>query len=80
MNKPVLKPETVYTIYMGEDGGCRCGCVGEYASRGEPIFEKRLKRFQKMWETYEPQQDDIYGDYLNISYGNNRAMTVYFKE
>jgi hypothetical protein len=78
MLKPELDISKVTKIYLGKDRACRCGCAGEYVSRGEPKFEKRLNRFAKMWCEYTPEKDDVYGNYLNVSYGQNRALTVYF--
>lgn len=69
--------EDITRIYIGTEG-CRCGCRGEYAEPGDPIFEKRVKRFLKMWKDYTPQAHDVDTSYKNISYGNNRVMTVYF--
>lgn len=74
----------VTKIYMGRDRVCRCGCAGEYVSRGKQghlaeKFDKRVARFAKMWAEYIPDpKDDIGDNYLNISYGKNRALTVYF--
>jgi hypothetical protein len=68
----------VTKIYLGKDRCCRCGCGGEYVERGEPIFEKRLRRFAAKWATYEPKEYDDDENYLNLSYGNDRALTVYF--
>jgi len=73
-----FKAENVTRIYLGQDRICRCGCKGSYVERGEPLFDKRIKRFAKMWSTYTPGQHDVYTDYMNVSYGNDRAMTVYF--
>lgn len=72
-------PANVKSIYLGRDKICRCGCAGDYVERGEPKFEQRLKRFAKMWCTYIPQKHDyVEGEYINVSYGKDRAMTVYF--
>jgi hypothetical protein len=76
--KPTFTAENVTRIYLGADNACRCGCKGDYQDRGDPLFEKRVKRFAKMWETYQPGDDDLGGFYLNLSYGNDRALTVYF--
>lgn len=83
-----IKTERVTQIYMGRDKVCRCGCHGEYVRRGEPMFEQRLKRFLKMAETYDFEKNvspssgmplDYCQDvYLNISYGKDRAITLYF--
>lgn len=68
----------VTKIYLGKDRYCRCGCGGEYVERGDFIFETRLQRFAKMWCEYTPDVSDVSDTYLNISYGQNRALTVYF--
>ena len=70
--------EKVTQIYLGKDRHCRCGCGGEYVKPGENKFNVRIERFAKMWENYQAKEDDISGSYLNISYGRNRAITVYF--
>lgn len=76
MNLDVTK---VTKIYLGRDRVCRCGCAGEYVNRGTPKFDSRLKRFAKLWCDYAPQKDDVLeNEYLNVSYGKDRAMTVYF--
>lgn len=70
----------VTKIYMGRDRVCRCGCAGEYVSRGERNFDSRLKRFEKMLCTYELSKDDMFeGVFINVSYGKDRALTVYFR-
>lgn len=70
--------EAVTRIYLGQDRVCRCGCKGEYANRGEPLFDRRVKRFARMWASYTPTDDDVGSNYLNVSYGEDRALTVYF--
>lgn len=69
----------VTKIYLGTDRHCRCGCGGEYVYRGQPIFEKRLARFAKKLSDYTPSKFDVEWNYVNVSYGNNRALTVYFE-
>lgn len=82
-----INTSKVKQIYLGRDKICRCGCHGEYVSRGEPMFEKRLNRFLKMAKTYDFEKnispggqtlDYVQNVYLNISYGKDRAMTLYF--
>ena len=70
--------EAVTRVYLGQDRACRCGCKGSYAERGTPAFDKRLKRFARMWASYTPSRDDVDTSFLNLSYGENRALTVYF--
>lgn len=82
-----INVDRIKQIYMGRDKICRCGCHGEYVARGMPMFEKRLDRFLKMAKTYDFEKNvnpngtpiDYCQDvYLNISYGKDRALTVYF--
>jgi len=68
----------VTQIYMGRDKICRCGCAGEYVKAGDPMFEKRLNRFIAKWADYTPGEHDVDASYLNLSYGKDRALTVYF--
>ena len=67
-------------IYMGLDHHCRCGCGGEYAGVGDTKFLPRVKRFYKMLAAATEADVDTTADYVNVSYGNNRAMTIYFTE
>ena len=74
----IIDKNKITKIYMGRDRICRCGCAGEYVERGDPMFDLRLKRFIRMAETYTVCQDDIGDNYINLSYGQDRALTVYF--
>lgn len=77
-----FKAESATRVYLGRDRICRCGCAGEYVETESPKFSKRLARFMKMAESYQfcdtPDQPDVGDNYLNISYGKDRALTVYF--
>lgn len=75
-----IDPTTVTKIYIGRDKVCRCGCAGSYVRSDEEssLFKIRLNRFVKMLSSYTPSVGDIGTNFLNISYGNDRAMTVYF--
>ena len=70
--------EAVTRVYLGQDRACRCGCKGEYVERGDAKFHKRVQRFARMWDSYTPADDDVKTTFLNVSYGENRALTVYF--
>lgn len=70
--------EAVTRVYLGRDRACRCGCKGEYVERGDARFHKRVQRFARMWASYTPGEDDVSTSYLNLSHGNDRALTVYF--
>ena len=74
----MFNAEAVTRIYLGKDKVCRCGCRGDYVERGESKFDSRLKRFARMWAGYSPLKDDVSDTYLNVSYGQDRALTAYF--
>ncbi len=66
-------------VYVGADRACRCGCRGSYASVADgKIFSTRVKRFMSLLAKADAADVEDDGDNINISYGNNRAMTVYF--
>ena len=75
-------------VYLGKDHCCRCGCGGTYTATSymenprsdvnDSLVEKRLKRAKKLiLEGVEVEYADIY---VNISTGENRALTFYFDE
>lgn len=76
-------------VYLGKDRHCRCGCGGDYtatsymikprtADINDALVAKRLKRAKKLVES--GINVDYGNTYVNISTGNNRAMTFYFDE
>ena len=73
-----FNPDKVTKVYLGKDRHCRCGCGGEYVTRGEAKFESRLKSFGRKLAQCTPDDVDVDSTYINVSYGNNRALTVYF--
>jgi hypothetical protein len=76
----IFDSEKVTKIYIGKDNHCRCGCGGEYVRRGDPKFNRRINAFiKKFWEYQTKPEDISIGEFVNVSYGNNRALTVYFK-
>jgi hypothetical protein len=75
--------KTITKIYVGQDRVCRCGCKGTYVEPSDgKLFTNRLRRYEKMMaEALEdPNKYEIDTDksYTNISYGNDRAICVYF--
>lgn len=75
--------QEITKIYMGKDRVCRCGCAGNYYTKDDPVFPALVERFQKAWKRYEKagkvkEHDKYDGDYYNISYAGNKAMTAYF--
>jgi hypothetical protein len=89
MNIQDIKLNQISQIYVGLDRNCRCGCGGTYVSTSfmeEPRNEvndklamTRLKRAKKLAlrKDVEIEYADIY---INVGYGNNRAITIYLDE
>ena len=75
-------------VYLGKDRYCRCGCGGTYTAttfmknpRSEvnnKLVETRLKRAKKL--VLEGAAVEYSNIYVNITTGNNRALTFYFDE
>ena len=68
----------IYKIYSGRDNVCRCGCAGKYYNLGDKMFNSILKRATKKMSEPSVDVDDT-GEYINISYGDDRAYTLYYK-
>ena len=71
----------VTKVYRGKDRHCRCGCGGNYFYRNElkdNAFEQNLNEFEKKLIKYICREGDVGDNYLNVSYGKNSALTVYF--
>ncbi len=75
-------------VYLGKDHCCRCGCGGTYTATSymenprsdvdDALVSKRLKRAKKL---VSEGAEVAYGStYVNISTGENRALTFYFDE
>lgn len=84
ITKPEVKAEEITKVYVGGDRVCRCGCAGDYFYKGEPGFDRRVKRFMKLWADYAPFVNDVGDDYRNITTaeprgpnGTGRAITAY---
>ena len=77
INKPVFKATAVNKIYVGGDRICRCGCAGNYYYPGDANFDVNLKKFERLWSKYEPNEIDVDGDYLNITTAKPKARTKY---
>lgn len=77
-------------IYVGKDRNCRCGCQGTYIAtsfmespRTDIIDDRRAQKNLTRAKRLAVKKDVLveYGDnHINIGYGNNRAITVYFDE
>jgi len=79
MNLVELTVEQIEKVYVGKDNGCRCGCHGTYTytSENERKVRSVLKRAQKQVATGVGFITDRGADYLNVSYGNDRAVCIY---
>ena len=74
--------------YVGKDACCRCGCGGEYTSTSyhvEPrspvndqLSESRLNRAKRLIK--KGNRYEISSNHINISTGQNRALTLYFDD
>lgn len=71
-------PENVGKIYVGRDSGCRCGCHGKYHTEPKKL-KSLITRAKNLWLSNESEMTDSNYQYVNISYGNDRAICIYFK-
>lgn len=89
INLQDIQLNQVSNIYMGKDRVCRCGCAGNYIATSFMIdprsevndvkAQARLNKAKKL--TRNTTTEVEYGDtYINVSYGNNRAITIYLDE
>jgi len=90
-----LSFENIKKVYVGRDSGCRCGCHGKYTytSHTNPtnstvlagciINDRRVKstitRAKNLLENGEGKITDSMKSYVNISYGNDRAICFYYE-
>ena len=75
-------------IYQGKDNWCRCGCGGTYVATSymkEPrsdvddkLAQRRLNQAKKLVE--DGAVVDYQNTYINISYGNDRAICIYLHD
>ena len=73
-----IKFEKATHVYSGQDEVCRCGCKGSYFPKGTVGFTRAVNRARKMIAEYVPTPNDVGSNYINISFGNDRAICVYF--
>ena len=83
-----LELNQISQVYFGKDNHCRCGCGGDYIATSfmvEPrsgvndkLAMKRLVRAKRLVE--KGAEVDYCSNHVNISTGNNRALTFYFDE
>lgn len=80
--------ENISQTYSGRDNVCRCGCAGTYTATSymknprsevdDKLVESRLKRAKRL--ILSGADAEFGGNHLNISTGNDRALTFYFDE
>lgn len=78
----------VSQVYVGKDRHCRCGCGGDYVATSfmvEPrsevndkLAKSRITKAKKLVE--QGAELRVEPTYFNVSYGNNRAITIYTEE
>lgn len=81
-----LTIDKISQIYTGKDNVCRCGCAGRYVSTSAMEFPRseiddkgaqRLLNKAIKFELEESAEIVFEETYINISYGNDRAITIY---
>lgn len=66
-------------VYVGQDRACRCGCKGSYYEAGSREFKSAITRFRKLLAKNEDADLTVAETYLNLSFGENRAICAYFR-
>jgi hypothetical protein len=89
MNIQEIQLNQISQIYIGKDRVCRCGCAGEYVSTSfmedprndvdDKLAESRLKRAKKL-ALNTNSVVDYCDNHINVSYGKDRAITIYLDE
>lgn len=71
-----LRPmNEVTNAYSGQDRVCRCGCKGRYYTDSKNVKRLYNKVLKGIAEGGDVRDE---GDYVNYSYGNDRAVTLYW--
>lgn len=78
IQKAILE-NRIEKVYSGRDNCCRCGCRGKYYTPENKMFKSIMKRALEKLSNPMDVEIKEYGNYFNISYGNDRAYTIYFK-
>ena len=79
MNIQDIQLSQVKQIYSGQDNACRCGCKGTYVACDDldnRLLKTRLKRAKKL-ALQSDTEVEYDTNYINVSFGNNRAITIY---
>ena len=67
----------VTQVYVGVDRACRCGCKGLYYKPGDASHTRAVNRANRMLREGSAEVE-AEGCYVNLSFGNNRAICLYF--
>ena len=74
----IAKFGPIERIYVGQDHCCRCGCRGRYYEEGQ-ISKHNLSFVLRIMAAGAECEIDEGRPYVNLSYGDDRAVTIYFK-
>ena len=74
----IVKYRKITAVYQGQDSGCRCGCNGKYYHPADDEMYDVLQQAVEMAEN-EGVGIKITDDWINISYGDDRAYTIYYE-
>lgn len=78
----IVKYRKITLVYQGKDSGCRCGCNGVYYRPSDDLddnaFEVALQQALDVAES-EGVGIKITDDWINISYGDDKAFTIYYE-
>ena len=77
----IVKYRKIEKVYQGKDSGCRCGCNGRYYYPSDDLDDEMYMVLQQALETAEIEGVGIKitDDWINISYGNDMAYTIYYE-
>lgn len=80
--RKIINSKVINAVYVGQDSGCRCGCNGKYyRPSDDPLDDEMERMIQQALEIAEGEgvKIKIYDDFINISYGDDRAYTIYYE-
>lgn len=74
-----IKLTDIEKIYIGRNSGCRCGCHGKYiyVADNEIRAKSLFTRARNLVYSGDAEIDENCDSYMNISFGNDRAICIY---
>lgn len=80
--KNALKDKVITAVYVGQDSGCRCGCNGKYYRPSDDLDDDDM--YMMAQQALDVAENEgvkvmIYDDFINISYGDDMAYTIYYE-